>query len=72
VWSAQCWADLGLASDLGMPGFQVIFTVFPTLHSFQYFQSHVCTRSREVLPTVYDPLDCADEENDTESDDTIV
>jgi hypothetical protein len=46
--------------------------MFPALHSFQYFKSHVCARTRKVLPSVYDPLDGADKEDDTKSDDAIV
>jgi len=43
-----------------------------TLHSLQDFQTNIHSRAREVLPPIDEPLESADEQDDAESDDTVI
>jgi hypothetical protein len=53
-----------------MPGVRLWLLV--ALHRLQNFEPHVGPRTGEVLPSVYEPLEGADEQNYPERDYTIV
>jgi hypothetical protein len=46
--------------------------MFMALQSLQHFYTNVCFWSREVLPSVDEPLEGAYEEDDAESNDAVV
>jgi hypothetical protein len=63
------WTQL-FASNFGVSGFNVI--VLRALHGFQYLEPHIRPWSSKVLAAIHEPLESADKQNDTESDDTVV
>ena len=73
----QCHHDLidrvqtGLfASNFRMSGFDVIW--FRALHGLQHLEAHVRPGSSEILASIYEPLEGADEEDDAECNDAVV
>lgn len=58
------------ASNFRMSGFGVI--LFCALHGLQNLEAYVRPGSSEILPSIYEPLEGADEEDDAECNDAVV